>query len=80
MWQCKADILRLEFLWHHGGLYVDAASQTEVAPVLCALARTVVSEDMISVEQPLSCKATQRRNAARFAGTAVCEEKPGPHP
>jgi len=24
MWQCKADILRLEFLWHHGGLYVDA--------------------------------------------------------
>ena len=24
MWQCKADILRLEFLWHHGGVYVDA--------------------------------------------------------
>jgi len=24
MWQCKADILRLEFLWHYGGLYVDA--------------------------------------------------------
>ena len=24
MWQCKADILRLEFLWHHGGMYVDA--------------------------------------------------------
>jgi len=24
MWQCKADILRLEILWHHGGLYVDA--------------------------------------------------------
>lgn len=24
MWQCKADILRLEMLWHHGGLYVDA--------------------------------------------------------
>eukprot|EP00929_Paragymnodinium_shiwhaense_P103602 TRINITY_DN6721_c0_g1_i2.p1 TRINITY_DN6721_c0_g1~~TRINITY_DN6721_c0_g1_i2.p1 ORF type:complete len:650 (+),score=185.62 TRINITY_DN6721_c0_g1_i2:71-2020(+) len=24
MWQCKADILRLELLWHHGGLYVDA--------------------------------------------------------
>merc|ERR1712216_623432 len=23
-WQCKADILRLEFLWHHGGIYVDA--------------------------------------------------------
>ena len=22
--QCKADILRLEFLWHHGGVYVDA--------------------------------------------------------
>jgi hypothetical protein len=24
MWQCKADILRLEFLWHYGGVYVDA--------------------------------------------------------
>lgn len=24
VWQCKADILRLEFLWHYGGLYVDA--------------------------------------------------------
>jgi len=24
MWQCKADILRLEFLWHYGGMYVDA--------------------------------------------------------
>uniref|UniRef100_A0A7S1AG96 Alpha 1,4-glycosyltransferase domain-containing protein n=1 Tax=Noctiluca scintillans TaxID=2966 RepID=A0A7S1AG96_NOCSC len=24
MWQCKADILRLEVLWQHGGLYVDA--------------------------------------------------------
>lgn len=24
MWQCKADILRLEMLWHHGGMYVDA--------------------------------------------------------
>lgn len=24
MWQCKADVLRLEFLWHHGGVYVDA--------------------------------------------------------
>ena len=24
MWQFKADILRLEFLWHHGGVYVDA--------------------------------------------------------
>ncbi|CAE8666188.1 unnamed protein product, partial [Polarella glacialis] len=24
LWQCKADVLRLEFLWHHGGVYVDA--------------------------------------------------------
>lgn len=23
-WQCKADILRLEILWRHGGLYLDA--------------------------------------------------------
>lgn len=24
MWQCKADILRLEVLWRHGGIYIDA--------------------------------------------------------
>ena len=34
MWQCKADILRLEFLWHHGGLYVDAAARRSESPPL----------------------------------------------
>jgi len=24
MWQCKADILRLEILWRYGGIYIDA--------------------------------------------------------
>ena len=24
MFQCKADILRLEILWHEGGIYIDA--------------------------------------------------------
>ncbi len=36
MFQCKADILRLEILWHEGGIYVDADMVPSPLSVLIA--------------------------------------------